>query len=224
MPDRGMIGRIIDHYRIELMLGQGGMAAVYKATDLQLEREVAIKVMHPHLASQASFQQRFLQEARAAARLDHPNIVRVFSFDSTGDDLFIVMELALGGNLRQYVKRLLDEGRLMDYQEAIELMRQLSDALDYAHHEGMIHRDIKPDNVLLKPDDGGVRLNYRPILTDFGLARLTTGGENAITDQQPIGTYPYMSPEQSMADELDVRSDIYSLGIMLYEISAGRLP
>lgn len=223
MPDRGMIGRIIDHYRIELMLGQGGMAAVYKATDLQLEREVAIKVMHPHLASQASFQQRFLQEARAAARLDHPNIVRVFSFDSTGDDLFIVMELALGGNLRQYMKRLQEDSRLMDYQEAIELMRQLSEALDYAHQQGMIHRDIKPDNVLLKPDDGGLRLNYRPILTDFGLARLTTG-ENAITDQQPIGTYPYMSPEQSMADELDARSDIYSLGIMLYEVSAGKLP
>ncbi len=224
MPDRGMIGRIIDHYRIETMLGQGGMAAVYKATDLQLERDVAIKVMHPHLASQSSFQQRFLQEARAAARLDHPNIVRVFSFDSTGDDLFIVMELALGGNLRQYIKHLHDESREMDYQEAIELMRQLSDALNYAHVQGMIHRDIKPDNVLLKPNDGGQRLNYRPILTDFGLARLTTGDENAVTDQQPIGTYPYMSPEQSMADELDARSDIYSLGIMLYEITVGRLP
>jgi serine/threonine protein kinase len=223
MPDRGMIGRIIDHYRIELMLGQGGMAAVYKATDLQLEREVAVKVMHPHLASQASFQQRFLQEARSAARLDHPNIVRVFSFDSTGDDLFIVMELATGGNLRQYVKRLQDESRLVDYQEAIELMRQLSEALDYAHQQGMIHRDIKPDNVLLKPHEGGGRLNYRPILTDFGLARLTTG-ENAVTDQQPIGTYPYMSPEQSMAEEMDARSDIYSLGIMLYEIAAGKLP
>lgn len=224
MTDRGMIGRIIDHYRIETMLGQGGMAAVYQATDLQLEREVAIKVMHPHLASQASFQQRFLQEARAAARLDHPSIIRVFSFDSTGSDLFIVMELIPGGNLRQYLKRLRDESREVDYQEAIEVTRQMADALDYAHQQGMIHRDIKPDNVLLKADSESPRLNYRAILTDFGLARLTTGDENAITDQQPIGTYPYMSPEQSMADELDARSDIYSLGIMLYEVAVGRLP
>lgn len=224
MSERGMIGRTVDHYRIELMLGQGGMAAVYKATDLQLDRDVAIKVMHPHLASQVSFQQRFLQEARAAARLDHPNIVRVFSFDSTGNDLFIVMEMVVGGNLRQYIKRLQEESRFIDYPEAIELTRQMADALDFAHQQGMIHRDIKPDNVLLKPDADGLRLNYRPILTDFGLARLTTGDENAITDQQPIGTYPYMSPEQCLAEELDVRSDIYSLGVMLYELAVGRLP
>ena len=224
MPDSGMIGRTIENYRIDFMLGQGGMAAVYRATDIRLQRQVAIKVMHPHLASQKSFQGRFLQEARAAARLDHINIVRVLSFNSLDDDLFLVMELATGGSLRQYIKRLHEEARFIDYPEAIELSRQMAEALDYAHKQGMIHRDIKPDNVLLKPDATAVRLNYRPILTDFGLAKLTVSNENAITDAQPIGTYPYMSPEQCLAEEIDARTDIYSLGIMLYELAVGRLP
>lgn len=223
MPD-GMIGKTIEHYRIDFMLGQGGMAAVYRATDLRLQRQVAIKLMHPHLAVQQSFQKRFLQEARAAAKLDHPNIVRVLTFNNLNNDLFIVMELVTGGNLRHHIKKLYEEGRIIDYPEAIELAYQMADALSYAHKQGMIHRDIKPDNVLLKPDAGGMRLNYRPILTDFGLAKLTASSDSAVTDQQPIGTYPYMSPEQCLAEPIDQRSDIYSLGVMLYELSVGRLP
>src|SRR5690606_32894769 len=127
-----MIGKIVDQYRIEHLLGQGGMAAVYKATDLKLQRQVAIKFMHPHLASQSSFQQRFLHEARAAASLDHPNIVRILSFNSVGYDLFLVMELVLGGSLRQHIKRLHEDARFIDYPEAIELTRQMAEALDYA--------------------------------------------------------------------------------------------
>lgn len=223
MPD-GMIGKTIEHYRIDFMLGQGGMAAVYRATDLRLQRQVAIKLMHPHLAVQQSFQRRFLQEARAAAKLDHPNIIRVLTFNNLNNDLFIVMELVTGGNLRHHIKKLYEEGRVIDYPEAIELVYQMADALSYAHKQGMIHRDIKPDNVLLKPDAGGLRLSYRPILTDFGLAKLTASSDSAVTDQQPIGTYPYMSPEQCLADPIDQRSDIYSLGVMLYELSVGRLP
>ncbi|MDZ4763514.1 MAG: protein kinase [Chloroflexota bacterium] len=220
----GMIGRTIEHYRIDLMLGQGGMAAVYRATDLRLQRQVAIKIMHPHLAAHGTFQQRFLQEARASARLDHPNIIRVLTFNNISGDLFLVMELISGGSLRQYIKRLNEEARIIDYPEAIEVMRQLAEALDYAHQQGMIHRDIKPDNVLLKPESGAPRLSYRPILTDFGLAKLTASTASEITDQQPVGTYPYMSPEQCLAERVDQRSDIYSLGIMLYELSVGRLP
>ncbi|MBK8135672.1 MAG: protein kinase [Chloroflexi bacterium] len=223
MPD-GMIGKTIEHYRIDFMLGQGGMAAVYRATDLRLQRQVAIKLMHPHLAVQQSFQRRFLQEARAAAKLDHPNIIRVLSFNNLNNDLFIIMELVTGGNLRHYIKRLYEESRAMEYPEAIELVHQLTLALDYAHRQGMIHRDIKPDNVLLKPDSSGQRLNYRPILTDFGLAKLTASSDTAVTDQQPIGTYPYMSPEQCLAESVDPRSDIYSMGVLLYELTVGRLP
>lgn len=224
MPANGMIGKTIDHYRIDQLLGQGGMAAVYRATDEQLERPVAIKVMHPHLAAQKSFQNRFLQEARTAANLDHPNIVRILDFKPYQNELFLVMEYITGGSLRQYIKRLHEESRFIDYPEAIEIARQLANALEFAHRRGMIHRDIKPDNVLLKPEQDSGRLNYRPILTDFGLAKLTSASEDAITDQQPIGTYPYMSPEQCLGDDIDSRSDIYSLGIMLYELSVGRLP
>jgi serine/threonine protein kinase len=220
----GMIGKTIEHYRIDFLLGQGGMAAVYRASDLRLQRQVAIKLMHPHLAVQQSFQRRFLQEARAAAKLDHPNIIRVLTFNNLNNDLFIVMELVTGGNLRHHIKKLYEEGRIIDYPEAIELVYQMADALSYAHRQGMIHRDIKPDNVLLKPDPTGLRLNYRPILTDFGLAKLTASSDSAVTDQQPIGTYPYMSPEQCLAEDIDQRSDIYSLGVMLYELAVGRLP
>lgn len=220
----GMIGRTIEHYRIDLMLGQGGMAAVYRATDLRLQRQVAIKIMHSHLAAHGSFQQRFLQEARASARLDHPNIIRVLTFNNLGGDLFLVMELIPGGSMRQYVKRLSEESRFIDYPEAIEVTRQLAEALAYAHGQGMIHRDVKPDNVLLKPETSAPRLSYRPILTDFGLAKLTTGTSSDVTDRQPVGTYPYMSPEQCLAEKVDHRTDIYSLGIMLFELSVGRLP
>lgn len=123
MPD-GMIGKTIEHYRIDFMLGQGGMAAVYRATDLRLQRQVAIKLMHPHLAVQQSFQRRFLQEARAAAKLDHPNIIRVLSFNNLNNDLFLVMELITGGNLRHYIKRLYEDGRSLEFPEAIELVYQ----------------------------------------------------------------------------------------------------
>ncbi len=225
MPDNNLIGKTIDHFRIERFLGQGGMAAVYEVTDLRLQRQVAMKVMHSHLASQESFRERFLNEAQAAASLDHPNIVRVNTFTKDTDNLYLVMELITGGNLRQYIKQLHQQGKFIDYPEAIEIVRQLAGALHYAHGRRMVHRDVKPDNVMLKPlqhEEGG--LNYRPVLTDFGLARLTVAGEDEATAEQPIGTYPYMSPEQINAEVVDARTDIYALGIMLYELSVGRLP
>ncbi len=224
MPDRSPVGKTIEHYRIDKLLGQGGMAAVYQAIDLRSQRDVALKFMHAHLASQESFRKKFLDEISAVARLNHPNIVKVLEYQQTDDDLFMVMEFLSGGTLRAYIKRLSEKGQLLELPEAIEFTRQLADALDYAHRQGMIHRDIKPDNVVLRPATKSVTfLDNQPVLTDFGLARLTAGDENADTDQ-PAGTYPYMSPEHALGDRTDNRSDIYSLGILLYELAAGRLP
>ncbi|MFC1960321.1 protein kinase [Chloroflexota bacterium] len=219
-----IIGTTIAQYEIERLLGQGGMAAVYEANDTSLQRHVAIKLMHPHLASKRAFQERFLAEAQAAASLQHPNIVQVLAFSGSGAQLYLVMELIVGGSLRQRIKSLREQSHTMPYPEAVEIVRQLSEALDYAHLNRMVHRDIKPDNILIKPDPEGSRLPYRPILTDFGLAKLTSSTDTAVTDEQPIGTYPYMSPEQTSAQPIDGRSDVYALGIVLYELAVGRLP
>ncbi|MCZ7544103.1 MAG: serine/threonine protein kinase [Anaerolineae bacterium] len=219
-----MMGRTLEHYRIDNLLGQGGMGSVYLATDLNLRREVALKVMHPHLAARAEFQQRFFQEARAAARLDHPNIIQVYDSSFSEGQLFLVMEFVRGGSVRDYLKHLYAEKKYIDLAEAVDLTRQVAEALHYAHEQGMVHRDIKPDNVLLKPaSSGGATGEFRALLTDFGLAKLAEGGVQSITGQ-PLGTLPYMSPEQCLAEEIDARSDIYSLGIMLYELAVGQLP
>ncbi len=225
MSEQVLIGRTLDHYRIEQLLGDGSMGSVYRATDVRLKRPVAIKVMHPHMAARAEFQQRFAQDARAAKRLDHANIVRVLDAGYDQGLLFLVMELVTGGSLRSYLQRLHAQQKYMELTEALELTRQIAEALDYAHREGMIHRDIKPDNVLLKlmttPGEGTSR--FRAVLTDFGLAKLAEGGVQSLTGQ-PMGTLPYMSPEQCLAENVDARTDIYALGVMLYELAAGQLP
>jgi eukaryotic-like serine/threonine-protein kinase len=219
-----LLGRTIKNYRIDAVLGQGGMGTVYRATDTQLLRPVALKVMHPNFAIQPEFQQRFLQEARASANLDHPNIIRIYEFALDGRTLYLVTELVQGGSLRDYLKKLYDERKFIDVAEALALTRQVAYALDFAHKQGLIHRDVKPDNVLLKTgsssDDG---MGFRAILTDFGLAKLAEGGIQSLAGN-PTGTLPYMSPEQAMAEQLDGRTDVYALGIMLYELTTGRLP
>jgi serine/threonine protein kinase len=220
--NKGLIGSTISHYKIDRLIGQGGMASVYQATDTKLERPAAIKVLHAHLAGQEQYQQRFLQEARAVAAMDHPNIVRVISFNSENGVFYMVMELIVGGNLRAYLKRLEKDHKVMEVSEAVELARQMADALSYAHQQGMVHRDIKPDNIMLKPNQS-VLTQYMPILTDFGLAKMVESGDIFDTEQ-PAGTYPYMSPEQVRAERVDTRSDIYELGVVMYEIITGRLP
>ncbi|MFN8529062.1 MAG: protein kinase [Anaerolineae bacterium] len=223
MPDRGLVGKTFQYYRMDRFLGQGGMASVYAATDLRLQRPVAIKVMHPQYASQDLFRQRFMQEARAIAALDHSNIVRVLSFDTVEGELFIVMELITGGSLREFIKTAQQNNRFIELDQVLDLTIQMADALYYAHQQGLIHRDIKPDNVVLRPvtENGAEKL--QPILTDFGLAKLAESGDIYATDQ-PIGTYPYMSPEQCLAERIDNRSDLYALGVMLYELTTLRLP
>jgi eukaryotic-like serine/threonine-protein kinase len=222
MSEIGLVGKTIAQFRIDRVLGQGGMGAVYQATDLNLERQVALKVMHPHLSAQEPFQKRFLQEARAAASLDHSGIVRVLSFDLVDGQLILVMEYVTGGSLRDHLNKLAEETKTMDLGEALSMARQIADALHYAHQQSMTHRDIKPDNILMKPniDDSG---GYRPLITDFGLAKLAESNLHSMSGQ-PVGTYAYMSPEQAAAERVDARADIYSLGIMLFELIVGRLP
>lgn len=221
MAEAGLVGKTIAHFRIDRLLGQGGMGSVYQATDVNLERQVALKVMHPHLSAQEPFQKRFLQEARAVASLDHPGIVRVLSFDLVEGQLILVMEYVIGGSLRDHLNKLAEEAKTVDVADAVSITRQIADALHYAHQQGMTHRDIKPDNILMKPNLEGE--GFRPLITDFGLAKLAESNLHSMSGQ-PVGTYAYMSPEQAAADRVDARADIYSLGIMMFEMAVGRLP
>ena len=221
-----LIGKQIDHFRIDALLGEGGMGEVYRAFDLNLALPVALKVMHPHLAKQAQFKQRFMQEAQAAARLQHPSIVDIKYFGVKQGLLFMVMDLVSGPSLGAYVRRQAPLKQIIQLEETLLILAQVAEALDYAHRQGVVHRDIKPDNVLVQPLDEPKQSGepaLRAVVTDFGLAKLLEGGIETGTGSF-MGTMPYMSPEQCLGVELDGRSDIYSLGIMLYQFATGRLP
>ena len=222
-----LVGRQIDHYRIDALLGEGGMGAVYRASDMKLARPVALKVMHAQLARNMEFQQRFLQEACAAARLnEHPSIVPIYYFGESQGLLYIVMALITGGSLSAHIQRLQKTGEVVQLREIVALLAQVADALGYAHRKGVVHRDIKPSNVLIQRLDIPDRENdppLRAILTDFGLAKLLEGGLDTKTGDI-LGTYGFMSPEQCLQKGFDGRSDIYSLGVMLYQLTTGRLP
>ena len=173
-----LLGQRLERYQIINRLGGGGMGAVYKAHDLALQRDVAIKVLHSHIAGVSHFQERFLQEARTAARLDHPGIVKVFDFGLQAGLLYIVMEFIPGSNLRQRLGELQAAEEQMQTEEGMELVAQVAEALDYAHNQGVFHRDIKPDNIMLKPRQNSP--GSQAIITDLGLAKLAEGGLSTI--------------------------------------------
>ncbi|KQO99745.1 serine/threonine protein kinase [Leifsonia sp. Leaf264] len=211
-PTDPMLGRLIDgRYQVRSRIARGGMATVYLATDLRLERRVAIKIMHGHLADDNTFKSRFVQEARSAARLAHPNVVNVFDQGQDSDMAYLVMEYLPGITLRDLLK---DYGRLTP-EQTIDIMSAVLSGLAAAHKAGIVHRDMKPENVLLA-DDGRIKLG------DFGLARAASA--NTATGQALLGTIAYLSPELVTRGVADARSDIYALGIMMYEMLTGEQP
>ena len=210
-----LVAAVGDHYLIEAELGRGGMAAVYQALDLRLHRRVAIKVLPPDLAFNPSVRSRFLREAQMAAALTHPNIVPIYTVDEVEGVVFFVMALVDGESVSARLRR---EGSL-PVEEVRTIVSQVADALDFAHRQGVVHRDIKPDNILL---DRGTR---RPMVTDFGIARAAAEEQRLTVTGMAVGTPAYMSPEQAMGDrDVDGRSDIYSLGIVAYQMLAGETP
>ncbi len=207
-----LIGQRLGQYEIVALLGKGGMATVYRARQLNIERDVAIKVIRSDLVENPDFIRRFKREAETLASLNHRHILKLFDYGQQGDMAYLVMELLTGGSLAD----LIAQGKVAP-QVASRLLDQIASALDYAHRRGLIHRDLKPHNVLLDEESNAV-------LTDFGIVKLLRDATALTQSGSAIGTPAYMAPEQWRGQAVDARTDIYSLGIILYEMLAGRLP
>ncbi len=204
--------RMLGKYRLLEEVGRGGFSTVYRATNTVLGNEVALKVLNPVLARDKTFVQRFRREAKQTAQLDHPNIVRILDLDEADGQFFIAMEYVPNQDLRE----ILASGELMPLEQVVSIIRQLGAALDYAHGHSLIHRDVKPGNVLYRKD-GVVKL------MDFGLVKASEGTKLTLTGMT-MGTPSYMSPEQTRGAPVDGRADLYALGVMAYEFITGRVP
>src|SRR5215212_4977283 len=227
MPE--WIGKTIGTVRVDKLLARGGMAEVYLGTHLNLERPVAIKLLHSYIEEEPTLLERFHREAKVVASLRHPNIVQIFDFDSMDGHPYIVMEYLKGPTLATYLRGLHQRKKRIPFVQVANLLKGLTDALDYAHRQGMIHRDIKPGNIMLHtksdeiPLDKPLANDVEAILTDFGLVRVVNTASQTASGFLS-GTPAYMSPEQARGDQIDQRTDLYSLGIVLYEMLAGRVP
>lgn len=210
------VGERIGRYQLIEQIGQGGITAVYLATDTALQRQVAIKVLHAHLAREVEFRQRFRREVDALARLAHPNIVQIYSFDQADELIYLVQEFMDGGTLADAIRRADAQGNVIDFNYGLQIILQVASGLSYAHKQDVIHRDIKPNNILLSSSG-------RAAISDFGIALFL--GQSSLTGIGTIlGTPLYMAPEQVRAETVDARTDIYQLGAVLFEVLTGKRP
>src|SRR5918997_1017928 len=212
-----LLGRLVDgRYEIVSRIARGGMATVYRATDRRLDRDVAVKIMHPHLADGvdgASFVSRFRREARAAARLAHPGVVAVYDQGLDGETSYLTMEYVQGSNLRLELRR----SGTFTVARTFDVLAQVRAALAAAHRKGLVHRDVKPENVLITADGEHVKV------ADFGLARAVTEVTSTTTGTI-LGTVAYLAPEVIAAGGCDARTDVYAVGVLAYEMLTGALP
>jgi tRNA A-37 threonylcarbamoyl transferase component Bud32 len=211
------VGSQFAGYRIVGLVGRGATSSVYRAVELRLEREVALKLLSPELSEDRRFERRFLRESKLAASLEHPNVIPIFAAGQVEDQLYIAMRLIEGGDL----KTLLDEHRRLPKERALALCAQLASALDAAHTSGLVHRDVKPSNVLLERDSAR---KEHAFLADFGLTKAAAATRASTQTGRMIGTIDYMAPEQIRGDDVDGRADLYSLGCLLYECLVGEPP
>jgi len=216
VSETDLTGRKLGKYYIEEKIGQGGVATVYKAYQESLDRHVAIKVLHSHLVDYEDFIGRFKREATAVARLRHPNIVQVYDFDFEGDLYYMVMEFIGGPTLKAELEERGANGEIFALGETARIFSALTSAIEYAHLQNMIHRDLKPANIMFTVEG-------QVVLTDFGIARIL-GSHHYTMTGTISGTPAYISPEQGRGERVDGRSDIYSLGVVLYEMVTGRVP
>ncbi len=206
-----MIGQTISHYKILEELGEGGMGVVYKAEDTKLKRTVALKFLSPQAVGSEEDKKRFVREAQAAAALHHPNICTVYEIDEVEGQTFIAMAYLDGQSLKEKI-----EAKPLKFDKAVDIAMQVADGLQEAHESGIVHRDIKSSNVMVTNKD-------QAILMDFGLAR--QAGKTMLTKEgTSMGTVAYMSPEQANGEKVDHRTDVWSFGVMLYEMVTGQLP
>ncbi|MBX7044247.1 MAG: serine/threonine protein kinase [Ignavibacteria bacterium] len=208
-----MIGKIISNYKITDFIEEGGMGTVYKGHHIHIERAVAIKVLHQNLTGNPEFRQRFLNEAKILAKMNHNNIVNIYDFIEQDGYFFIVTEFLEGMPL----DKLIEANRLYSTDNSVSIFRQILSGIDYAHRNGIVHRDLKPSNIIVSSD-------YTAKILDFGIAKLSDTNKSMTKTGTKMGSLYYMSPEQVLGREIDFRTDIYSLGVVFFEMLTGKIP